>query len=73
MKLVLVIEEVHKIMKMKKIQLMKKQILVIKKIAPDDGNEEDTIAEEANSGDGRSALDDENEEEICDEKAKSGT
>ncbi|CAF1768212.1 unnamed protein product, partial [Brassica napus] len=38
-----------------------------------DGNEEDTIAEEANSGDGRSALDDENEEEICDEEAKSGT
>ncbi|KAF2608819.1 hypothetical protein F2Q68_00042994 [Brassica cretica] len=56
MKLVLVIEEVHKIMKMKKIQLMKKQILVIKKSAPDDGNEKDTIAEEANSGDGRSAV-----------------
>ncbi|CDY47416.1 BnaCnng15250D [Brassica napus] len=38
-----------------------------------DENEEDTIAEEANSGDGRSALDDENEQEICDEEAKSGT
>ncbi|CAG7889525.1 unnamed protein product [Brassica rapa] len=36
-------------------------------------NSEDTIAEEANSGDGRSALDDENEKEICDEEAKSGT
>ncbi|CAN6836250.1 unnamed protein product [Brassica oleracea] len=30
-----------------------------KKSAPNDGNEEDTIAEEANTGDGRSALDDE--------------
>ncbi|CAF1948117.1 unnamed protein product [Brassica napus] len=38
-----------------------------------DENEEDTNAEEANFGDGRSALDDENEEEICDEEAKSGT
>ncbi|CAF2121383.1 unnamed protein product [Brassica napus] len=32
MELVLVIEEVHKIMKMKKIQLMKKQTLMIKKM-----------------------------------------
>ncbi|CAN6862530.1 unnamed protein product, partial [Brassica oleracea] len=46
--------------------------------AQDYENEEDTIDEEANSGDkktnsgdGRSALDDENEEEICDEEAKS--
>ena len=53
-------------------QLMKKQTLVIKKNAPDDGNEENTIAEEANSGDGKSAPDDENEEEICDEEANSG-
>ena len=43
---------------------MKKQTLLIKKSAPDDENEEDTIAEEANSGDGRSALDDENEEDM---------